>query len=241
MSDLFSRYPQLNSLRKLLPDSVIEDEICASSVEYERCRGIAQEKINTVSLRDIFSEELERGSIILENFLGHWGNISIESLTKICLIIRFLKPKRILEFGTFNGVTTLQMAINAPKDCTIYTIDLAPGMITHFPLSKIDTYVSDVFPKHFGTSVGSAFSTRKEFNIKQLYADSATFDFSTLGGSFDLIFIDGAHDYETKKSDSENAFHYLAPGGVILWDNLYDVVCPDVTRYVSELAGSKKV
>src|SRR5437762_8515397 len=48
-----------------------------------------------------------------------WGNVSVESVCKIGLIIRWLRPRRILEIGTYNGMTTLQMALNAPPECTV--------------------------------------------------------------------------------------------------------------------------
>ena len=44
-------------------------------------------------------QEIERGAIRLENCLGHWGNVSVESVCKIALITRWLRPRRILEIG----------------------------------------------------------------------------------------------------------------------------------------------
>jgi len=233
---VFERYPQLNTLKGLVPDDVVERQVGMRIDEFEADLARAKKNIPTVNLNKIFPEELERGGIYLEDFLGHWGNVSIEELCKICLIVKFLKPKRILEIGTYNGMTTLQMAFNAPKDCTTYTLDLPEDLSVNVQLSDIDTYVSKHFRKLFGTQTGSYFNNRDDVNIIQLLGDSSIFDYSVIDGKVDLIFIDAAHDYNNKKIDTGNAFKLLAPGGVILWHNYNDVLCPDVTKYLADIS-----
>lgn len=41
---------------------------------------------------------------------------------------------------------------------------------------------------------------------------------------FDVLYIDGAHDYETVRADLENYSPLVRPGGLIL---MHDVLCPD--------------
>lgn len=235
---VFDRYPQFLSLKGLVPDEVIEREIGSKAAEFEQTLERARRVIPHVRLCDVFPPDIERGAIRLENFLGHWGNVSVESVCKIGLIVRWLRPRRILEIGTYNGMTTLQMALNAPPECTVYTLDLPEGQEPVLPASELDRYVARSFRPRFGTSTGSYFKGRTDVRIVQLLGDSTTFDYSTrIDGPVDLVFIDGAHDYRTKKIDSENALRLLSPAGVILWDNYADVCCPEVTRYLLDLSA----
>lgn len=240
-ADFFNKYPQYINLRSLVPDSLILDEIGKHAEEFEKILSKAKKRIKIVKLSDIFPKKMEKGYIVLENFLGHWGNTSIEAVCKIALITKFLKPKKIFEFGTYNGMTTLQLALNAPKDCQIITLDLPENASTKIPLSKIDTLVAKHFKNKFGTKTGSYFADRKDINIVQILKDSADFDPSPFKNSIDLIFIDAAHDYKNKKNDSENAFFMIKKRGVIIWDNYADVGNPDVTLYLYQLSKFKKI
>lgn len=238
---ILKHYPQYKTLRGIVPDDVIERVVGLRAKEFETYLKQAKKSIPVVNINNIFPSELEKGSIHLENFLGHWGNVSIEEVCKMALIVKFIKPKRILEIGTYNGMTTLQLALNAPKECITYTLDLPNDTKSTFSLSEIDTYVNRHFRKKFGTTTGSYFKGRKNLKIKQLLGDSATFDYSVLGGPVDVIFIDAAHDYKNKKIDTENAFNLLAKGGVILWHNYNDVGSPDITKYLCEISNKYKI
>lgn len=237
----FRKYPQYNNLRFLVSDKLIIEEIGNRADEFEKIYNKAQNKIKTVKLSDIFPSKLEKDSIILENFLGHWGNISVEEVCKIALITKFLKPRKIFESGTYNGMTTLQLALNAPKGCVVYTLDLPDHSFSQIQLSKIDILVAKHFKDKFGTKTGGYFKNRKDIKVIQILQDSFTFNPTPFKKSMDLIFIDAAHDYENKKKDTENAFFMLRKGGVIIWHNYADVGCPDVTKYLYHLSMSKKI
>lgn len=238
---LFERYPQLTNLRVLVDDAFIEREIGERVEEFEGYLAGARELIPTVNLNQVFPEELERGTIQLENFLGHWGNVSIEELCKICLIIKWLRPAKILELGTYNGLTTLQMALNAPPECITYTLDLPEDDAPPQNLRKLDELVSGHFMGQFKTQIGSYFSQRGELNIIQLRGDARSFDYAKVGSSVDLILVDAAHDYESKKIDCHNAFRLLSHRGVILWHDYAQVACPEVTRCLAEYAADRPI
>jgi predicted O-methyltransferase YrrM len=53
--------------------------------------------------------------------------------------------------------------------------------------------------------------------IEQVYGDSAKLDWSTLGGPFDLVLIDGDHTTPYVLADTRKALSVLAAGGIILW------------------------
>lgn len=50
----------------------------------------------------------------------------------------------------------------------------------------------------------------------------------------DFVFVDGAHDYQSVRKDTENALRLLRPGGVILWHDYG--VAEGVTLCLNELA-----
>lgn len=67
-------------------------------------------------------------------------------------------------------------------------------------------------------------------NVVQLRGNSRTFDFTSVGRKFDLIFIDGDHHYDAIVSDTRNVFEHLVhPDSVVVWhDYGYH---PDTIRY----------
>jgi len=235
---LFKDFPRLNTLRTLVSDEIILREVTPLVEEYQADLAEAQKLIPTVNLNQVFPEIIEKDSIYLENFFGHWGCVSIEELCKICLIVKFIKPKRILEIGTYIGLTTLQMALNAPADCLTYTLDIPKENRVKIAPSVIDELVAQSFKQEFNTMTGSYFKERHDVNIKQLWGDSATFDYSVLDRKADLIFIDAAHDYQSKKIDSENAFKLIADGGVIIWHNYADVLNAQTTKYLKDISAN---
>jgi len=241
MSQIFIKYPQLSNLRALVPDALIEEEIGSRADEFERYLAEAKTLIPTVNLNKIFPQELEKESIRLENFLGHWGNVSIEELCKICLIVKWLKPSRILEMGTYNGMTTLQMALNAPPECLTYTLDLSAKQAAEVKLGNLDDLVANHFKEKFQTTTGCYFKRRHDISIKQLWGDTATFDYTALDGPMDLVFVDAAHDYTNKKIDCENAFGMLSKRGVIIWHDYAQVANPDVTKCLAEFAKTRRI
>jgi predicted O-methyltransferase YrrM len=235
---IFEKYPYLNNLRLLISEDLILKEVREKIDEFEVNIKTAKKNIPEINLNQLFPPELENSPIYLQNFLGHWGNLSIEELCKICLIVSYFKPKSVLEIGTYNGMTTLQIALNAPTDCTTYTLDLPSesNHITQFPTSTIDRYVINEFRDRFGTSTGSYFKNRNDLKIVQLYGDSVTFNYQIIENPVDIILIDAAHDFKSKKIDSENAFKLISEGGVIIWDNYNDVLNPDVTKCLLEIS-----
>jgi hypothetical protein len=61
------------------------------------------------------------------------------------------------------------------------------------------------------------FSDARE-NVAQLRGDSRTFDFSSLGQKFDLIFIDGDHHYDYVLQDTKNVMKYLVhENSTVVW------------------------
>lgn len=159
------------------------------------------------------------------------GNVSLTELLIIAQVIAVLKPKRIFEFGTFDGRTTMNMAANSPENAVVYTLDLPQTQLdkTLFSLEKKEVVLVEK------AASGARFSQSAEAQkIQQFYGDSAQFDYAPFMNGIDFVFIDASHAYEYVLSDSKNALKMLKDGkGVILWHDYG--VWNGVTQALNEL------
>jgi predicted O-methyltransferase YrrM len=133
----------------------------------------------------------------------------------------------VFEIGTFTGVSAFALAVNVPQ-LIVHTLDLPVGRVPALDFEKSDrTFI----PLHSRQRV---FEGRQEAaRIIQHEGDSASFNFSTLGRTFDLVYVDGAHSYDYVANDSRAAFDIVADGGAIVWDD-YQPRWPGVVRYLNE-------
>lgn len=140
------------------------------------------------------------------------GNVTVQELTVISQLVKNTKPKTIFEIGTFNGRTTVNLAHFSPADSVVYTLDLPKADIdkAKFGIEEGDrTYVDK-------NTIGDRYQKNAD-KIKQLYGDSATFDFSPYYGKIDFVFVDGSHSAPYAESDTEEAYKMVKVGGIILW------------------------
>lgn len=140
-----------------------------------------------------------------------------------------MQPKRLVEIGTAEGRTTINIALHSPQDSEVITLDLPPEAPSAEPESG-DDYRQLGIPKPGILSKNHPLSQK----IRLILADSTKFDWKPYEGSVDFVFIDGAHDYESVQKDTENAMKIVRTGGVIIWHD-YGVV-DGVTRCLNELA-----
>lgn len=155
-------------------------------------------------------------------------SMSPSEVLAIGAMVRILKPDRILEIGTFEGNTTVNLAANAPASARVFTLDLPPDWGRRYALDVPDLHVNAAT----GNLTGRQFIDSPHADrITQLWGDSAEFDWDA-HGPFDFILIDGCHSYEYAVSDTRNALRVLRPGGAIVWHD-YGML-EDVSRAVDE-------
>jgi predicted O-methyltransferase YrrM len=155
------------------------------------------------------------------------GNVWVNELVMLGCICRWLKPKQVFEIGTFNGRTTVNLAANAPADAIIHTLDIPHDHPKFAPVEG-----EERFRLHENNGAfyrNSAYAPK----INQLWADSAEFDEKPLHGQIDLAFIDGSHNYDYVKNDTQKVMAMIAPGGVVLWHDYYPEF-PGVAQYLEE-------
>lgn len=163
-------------------------------------------------------------------------SVTVRELVVVASIVKHLRARRILEIGTSNGNTTLNMAANADEDARVTTVDLPPDFQGEFALDIPDAAKNATERQQVGAHFKGHSLARQ---ITSVFADSATLDWSTLAGPFDLIFIDGCHAHDYVIRDTENALRQVRPGGVILWHD-YGTI-EDVSRAVDTFAERLRI
>lgn len=112
------------------------------------------------------------------------------------MIVKMIRPKNILEVGTFSGYSAICMAEGLEDGGRLYTFEINDEM-EDFTRSWIN---------------GSSVAEKIEFII-----GDANVEAPKLGIEFDMAFIDG--DKRTYLETYETVLRLLRPGGFILADN----------------------
>ena len=112
------------------------------------------------------------------------------------MLVQMLRPKHILEVGTFSGYSAICMAEGMDDDAQLYTFEI-DDELEDFTRPWIE---------------GSGYSDKIHFII-----GDANIDAPRLGITFDMVFMDG--DKRTYCQTYETMLRLLRPGGVILADN----------------------
>ncbi len=115
----------------------------------------------------------------------------------LSMISRLLRPKRVLEIGTFTGYSALCLAEGLRPDGTLHSIEINPELqaiiLQHWHLSPYKAQM-------------------------QLHIGDALDIIPTISGNFDLVFIDAAKELYAKYYDL--LIDKIPSGGVILVDNI---------------------
>lgn len=123
-------------------------------------------------------------------------------------------PGNIVEIGTYHGETALELASAFPErtihcvDCALETYGLSPDEVCHLA-------------KHMA-------------NVRLHLTESHLF---TYPEDVRCVFIDGAHDWNGVRMDTELAFSHISRvGGVVVWHDAVECEHDDVMRYLSRVA-----
>jgi len=203
----------------VLKSGKILEEITAKS-RHKKRKNEAVKILPEVSLEDLVGKIQP---LILEKE-SQDGNVTPEELVVLASLSARFQPEKIFEIGTFDGRTSLNLIANARPDTELYTLDLPQSAITETAL-RIKTGDRKFIDK---PQSGTRFlKTQYANRIHQIYADSASYDYSPLHGTMDMIFVDGAHSYEYVMSDTEKVFPLLKNGkGILIWHDYgwYEVI-----------------
>jgi caffeoyl-CoA O-methyltransferase len=112
-------------------------------------------------------------------------------------LVAMLRPRSVLEIGTFTGYSALSMAEALPPDGRIVTCDISQE---HLAIAR----------RHIAASPYAG--------VIEIRSGPALETIATLPGPFDLVFIDA--DKPSYSAYFEATLAKLAPDGVILVDNV---------------------
>jgi Methyltransferase domain len=139
------------------------------------------------------------------------GSMTITEISSLCHLVSARRPRKVLEIGSFRGLTTLNIAINAP-DAEIHTLDLPPDADpanTKFDTNDVNIIRSRGF---------YYYEKRPEAaRIHQHYGDTATFNYDEIGNGVDFCLIDAAHSYEYVRNDTARSLPLMAGDSLMLW------------------------
>jgi len=161
-----------------------------------------EDLVNVESLPTISPQTLWGGR-------GTWS-LGVTERLVLEALVHGLDVRSAFEIGTFNGGTTRMLAEAMPEDGRVVTVDLPQQS---FDASQSPSDLS-------GARVGEVWrNSTAAHRVKQLLVDSLTFDPTEFEGQFDLVIIDGAHDYKHGLADTKTALRLARSGGVILFDD----------------------
>lgn len=170
-----------------------------------------------LSLSDLFPDFDERIVSIGQVPQGSWST-PLADLVMLLKIAVCTEPRRLMEIGSYRGYTALLLAQHISPDARIVTIDRQPD---HGEAFRNTSHVSMIERR-----VGAT--------------DRAMFAQDGLA-SYDLIFVDADHSYESVRNDTELVLPLLSPAGFIVWHDYanwgYFSGENGVPEYLGELAA----
>lgn len=192
-------------------------------------RIVARGGVPSVNIIDVVGRIPE---VRLVDFVPEHGNVTPLELLCLSMIVRAFKPSEVLELGTFNGNTTLQIAANLECGAHASTLDLPVGAEPVDANDEHDAVLIRAETRERPRYVGSPYAD----SVRQFYGNSLEVDFATLNPARPgMIFIDAGHTDECVRNDTVKSLKVLAQGGCMVWHD-YTQDWPDVFNYLNELA-----
>jgi hypothetical protein len=142
---------------------------------------------------------------IIEPVLFHGGNSTVADYILLKNICATFPECKYLEIGTFRGESIANvLALDNVVLAKFITLPLSDKRIANLP-NDIKSYYN-------------IFLDFNDERLEGIYTDSQYFDFGNHKSKYDVIFIDGGHDYNSIYKDTINAFKLLeCDDSVIVW------------------------
>lgn len=170
------------------------------TIDYEQkvAEKIAKKQLPTIDILDL--EPGLKDDINLYTFLPNTS--TIPDMLLLRLLARRFKECSYLEIGSFRG-ESLASVSEIAKECTAITLSKEEQKTLGFTEEEIR--VSGIFMGNIP-------------NLTTIYHNSLTFDFDSHKKKYDLIFVDGDHEYSSVVKDTQNVFKLLRnEDSIIVW------------------------
>lgn len=175
-------------------------------------------------------------TVTLQALPNQTYNVTELELLAISAIVRQRQALVALEFGTADGRTTLNIAVNAAPGGTVFTLNL-PLQQAASPSADVKNGTSwhDSAGHKQDVPVGFHFLNRETpASIVQLWGNSQSFDFAPYLGKCEMVFVDGDHFEPGVSIDCETALMLVdRRDSVVLW---HDALRYDVQTALPRLA-----
>jgi predicted O-methyltransferase YrrM len=150
-------------------------------------------RLPVVNLAALFDDFAKQPVTLNELPTGPWSS-PVADVVMLAKIAMCLKPKRVMEIGSFRGYTTKLLAEHTGPEARIVAFDQDPR---HGAIYR-DMPISAKIERRVGLVSAAAFANDARH-------------------SYDLIFIDANHTYAAVKHDTEVMLPLLAPEGMMVW------------------------
>jgi hypothetical protein len=153
-------------------------------------------QVRQVSVEELFPEiDFTRSPELLFPFPRDLSVMPHE-LMILAHVVSFLRPKRVVEFGTAEGRTTLNLALHLPPDGEVVTLDFPP-----IPGKNEIGYFYWEQPL--------------KSKIKQIFSGVDTWDSTPYRASAEMVLCDACDQLPGLAAEAAQAFAVVKPGGVI--------------------------
>ncbi len=161
-------------------------------------------------------------------------------------VISSLRPKIIIEVGSWKGRSALTMAEILDRyrvDAEIVCVDTWLGSPEHWLKTQREWYtslqISNGFPRLYYTFLANVIGQRRDKTITPFpsTSDNAALILGQLNIRADVCYIDAAHEYASVMRDLEAYWLLLAEDGVLIGDDYGH--WPGVTQAAQDFAGQK--
>jgi predicted O-methyltransferase YrrM len=162
-------------------------EAALSSLDKGRLR------LPVINLAALFDDFSKQPITLYELPTGQWSS-PVADVVMLAKIAKCLRPRRVLEIGSFRGYTTKLLAEHTDPDTRIVAFDRDP--------------------RHGAAYRGTPLAAKIERRVGVVKAAAFAGDSRR---SYDLIFVDADHTYGAVKHDTEVMLPLLAPEGIMVW------------------------
>lgn len=163
---------------------------------------------------------------VIDRFSRHYSfliNVGDEKGQILDEAVRRVRPRRLLELGTYCGYSALRMARVMPSDAHLYSVEFNPAnaeiarrILAHAGVANRVTVVVG--------SLGDGGDTLRRLRDEHGFGE----------GSLDLVFVD--HDKDAYLPDLQRILGkgWLHPGSVVVADNMKFPGAPTYWRYIRD-------
>ena len=160
-------------------------------------------------------------------------------------VISTIKPRRIIEVGTWKGGSAIHMANLCKKylgddDFEIVCVDTFLGSVEHWDRSSIQMDFVNGRPDIYNKFMTNVIEHKLQNVITPFPVDSTNgaLTLNGMGYEADLIYIDAGHDYNSVASDLTHYAPLLRAGGYLIGDDYH---WPDIIQAAEDVFGADKV